>query len=60
MANFAQLSSLGKSHIKSPSFNTTGLLTGLAFLLMLAIAIYLASMSPGTSPDAFVSMTVFP
>jgi hypothetical protein len=60
MTNFAHLSPTSRTQIKAPSFNVTGLLTGLAFLLVFAIAIYLASRSPGTSPDAFASMTVFP
>jgi hypothetical protein len=65
MTNFAQLGPIAKSQIKAPSFNApsfsvTGLLTGLAFLIVFAIAIYLAARSPGTAPDAFASMTVFP
>jgi hypothetical protein len=60
MTNFAQLSPIAKSQIEAPSFNLMGLLTGLAFLIVFAIAIYLASMSPGTAPDALASMTVFP
>jgi hypothetical protein len=66
MTNFAQLIPIAKSQIKAPSFSApssfsvTGLLTGLAFLIVFAIAIYLAARSPGTTPDAFASMTVFP
>ena len=60
MTNFAHLSPTSRTQIKAPSFNVTGLLTGLAFLLVFAIAIYLASRSPGTSPDVFASMTVYP
>ena len=60
MTNFAHLSPISRTQIKLPSFNVMGLLTGLAFLLVFAIAIYLASRSPGTAPDALASMTVFP
>ena len=60
MTNFAHLSPTSRTRIKAPSFNVTGLLTGLAFLLVFAIAIYLASMSPGMSVEQLASMTVFP
>ncbi len=73
--NFAQLTPVAKpgiiksgiikpgineSHIKLPHFNATGLLTGLALLIVFAFAIYLASKSPGTAPADFADMTAFP
>ncbi len=38
----------------------TILLSELALSIVFLIAIYLASMSPGTAPGEFASMTVFP
>jgi hypothetical protein len=40
--------------------DATILLGYIAFSVVLLVAIYFASMSPGTGPGAFESMTVFP
>jgi hypothetical protein len=40
--------------------DATILLSYAASAIVLLIAIYLASMSPGTAPGEFLSMTVFP
>jgi hypothetical protein len=45
---------------KVRSYDVTILLGYAASAIVLLIAIYLASMSPGTAPGEFVSMTVFP
>jgi hypothetical protein len=61
MMNFVSSSSIGKSQIKAPSVNATVLLSSLALLIAFAIAIYLASKSPGTSPDELASLlSAFP
>jgi hypothetical protein len=58
--NFAQLTPIAKSHIRVPYFNATGLVTGLVLLIVFAIAIYLASKSPGVTLEDFAAMTAFP
>ena len=60
MTNFAQFNSIDKSHINAPDYDATILFAGGALTIVLLIAIYLASMSPGTSVEQLVSMTVFP
>lgn len=58
--NFAPSSLIAKSQIKAPSFDATIWLTSLALLIILAFAIYLASGTPGTTPDQLAYMAVFP
>jgi len=60
MTNFAQLNSIDKSHIKATDYDATILFASGALTIVLLIAIYLASMSPGTSAEQLLSMTVFP
>ena len=60
MTNFAQFNSIDKSHIKAPDHDATILFASGALTIVLLIAIYLASMSPGTSAEQLLSMTVFP
>ena len=60
MTNFAQVNSIDKSHIKVPGYDATILFVSGALTIVLLIAIYLASMSAGTSAEELVSMTVFP
>jgi len=60
MTNFAQFNSIDKSHIKAPDHDAIILFASGALTIVLLIAIYLASMSPGTSAEQLLSMTVFP
>ena len=60
MTNFAQFNSIDESHIKAPDYDATILFASGALTIVLLIAIYLASMSPGTSVEQLVSITVFP
>jgi hypothetical protein len=60
MTNFAQFNSIDKSHIKATDHDATILFASGALTIVLLIAIYLASMSPGTSAEQLLSMTVFP
>jgi hypothetical protein len=60
MTNFAQFNSIDKSHINAPDYDATILFASGALTIVLLIVIYLASMSPGTSAEQLVSMTVFP
>jgi hypothetical protein len=60
MTNFAQFNSIDKSHIKASDYDATILFASGALTIVLLIAIYLASVSPGTSVEQLVSMTVFP
>jgi hypothetical protein len=53
------LTSINRPHIRIPTINGTTL-AGIALLLVFAIAIYAASQSPGTTPDAIASMVVCP
>lgn len=60
MNNFAQLSPVAKSEIKSSPLVATGLLTGALLVIAFAIAIYLDSTSPGVTPEQIAFMVVFP
>jgi hypothetical protein len=60
MMNFAFSSSIDKSQIQAPSFNAPLLLAASALLIVVAIAILLDSMSPGTAPADLALMVVFP
>ena len=60
MTNFAQVNSIDKPHIKAPGYDATILFASGALTIVLLIAIYLASMSAGTSAEELISMTVFP
>jgi hypothetical protein len=60
MTNFAQFSSIDKSHIKAPDHDATILFASGALMIVLLIAIYLAAISPGTSVEELASMTIFP
>jgi hypothetical protein len=58
---FPLSSSIVKSQIKASSLNANALLGSLALLLVFAILIYLASRSPGMSPEELASLlTAFP
>lgn len=58
MVDFAPSSPIAKSRIKAPSFDATFWLTSLAFLIILALAMYLASSMPGTTLDTLAFMAV--
>ena len=60
MTNFAQFNSIDKPHIRAPDYDAPILFASGALTIVLLIAIYLASMSPGTSVEQLASMTVFP
>jgi hypothetical protein len=60
MTNSAQLSQIHKSQVNLPAFDAYVALAGTALLIVFAIAIYLAAMSPGNEPDAIALMTAFP
>ena len=60
MPNFVQLNSIDKPHIEAPDHDATILFASGALMVVLLIAIYLASISPGTPAEGLVSMTVFP
>ena len=60
MTNFAHLSPTSRTQIKAPVYDATILFASGALTIVLLIAIYLASMSPGTSAEQLLSMTVFP
>jgi hypothetical protein len=53
-----ELTQLSKSNVRD--YDATILLGYIAFSVVLLISIYFASMSPGTAPGAFESMTFFP
>jgi hypothetical protein len=53
------LNAINRPHIRIPSVSGTTL-AGVALLLVFAIAIYAASQSPGTTPDAIASMVACP
>jgi hypothetical protein len=54
------LNSIDKPHIEAPDHDATILFASGALMVVLLIAIYLASISPGTPAEGLVSMTVFP
>jgi hypothetical protein len=58
--NFVPSSAIAKSQIRVPSFNATIALSCLALLIVLALAFYLASGTPGTTLDELAFMAVFP
>ena len=60
MMNFAPSSPIGKHQIGRTSLIATARLTGLVLLVAFAVAVYLASQSPGTSLSDLASMAVFP
>jgi hypothetical protein len=60
MNNFAQFSPISKSEIKAPDYDATILLASAALMIVFAIAIYLASRSPGNAADAIALMAAFP
>jgi hypothetical protein len=60
MTNFAQLNPIHKSQINLPHFDAYVALTGAALLIVSAIAIYLAALSPGNGPDGIALMVAFP
>lgn len=60
MTDFAPSSAIDKHQARTTSLGITNRLTGVALLVVLAIAVYLASRSPGTSLDQLMSMTAFP
>ena len=60
MTNSAQLSQIHKSQVNLPAFDAYVALAGAGLLIVFAIAIYLAAMSPGNGPDDIAFMTAFP
>ena len=60
MTNFARLSPIDKAQVNLPAFGAYGALTGAALLIVLAIAIYLAALSPGNTPNDIALMAAFP
>jgi hypothetical protein len=56
---FAQPSQINNAKFEA-KHDATILLTCVAFTIVFLIAIYLASMSPGTALSELASMTVFP
>jgi hypothetical protein len=60
MTNFARLSPSDKAQVNSPAFGAYGALTGAALLIVLMIAIYLAALSPGNTPNDIALMAAFP
>jgi hypothetical protein len=60
MMNFASSSAIAKSKIDAPSFNATIVLSSLALLGVLVLALYLASGTPGTTLDELAFMAAFP
>jgi hypothetical protein len=60
MANSARLSPIDKAQTTLPAFGVYGGLTGTALLIVFAIAIYLAALSPGNWPADIALMTAFP
>jgi hypothetical protein len=55
-----QQASFEKAPGNFKDYDTTILVGYAAFAIVLLIAIYFASMSSGTAPNEFASMTVFP
>ena len=60
MTNSAQLSQIHKSQVNLPAFDVYVALAGTVLLIVFAIAIYLAAMSPGNGLDDIAFMTAFP
>jgi hypothetical protein len=60
MTNSAQLNPIHKAQINLPRFDAYVALTGAALLIVFAIAIYLAVLSPGNWPDDIALMAAFP
>ena len=51
MTDFASSISIRRSQVKTLPFSATHALSFVAFALVLAIAVFLASKAPGMSPD---------
>jgi hypothetical protein len=60
MTNSARLSRIDKSQINLPAYDTTIVLAGTTLLIVFAIAIYLAALSPGNWPSDIALMAAFP
>ena len=60
MTNSARLNPIDKAQINLPAFGVYGALTGAALLIVFAIAIYLAALSPGNWPNDIALMAAFP
>jgi hypothetical protein len=60
MTNFAQPNRIISSEAKIAYYNPTVLLACVALAAIFSVAIYLACISPGTSPDELALMTVYP
>jgi hypothetical protein len=60
MTNSARLSRVDKNQINIPGYDTSTVLTGTALLIVFAIAIYLAALSPGNWPNDIALMAAFP
>ena len=59
MTNSARLSPINKAQTTFPAFDAY-VMTGAALLAVLAIAIYLAALSPGNLPNDIALMAAFP
>ena len=60
MANSARLSSPGKTQIKLPAYDAYVAPTAAALLIVFAVAIYLAALSPGNWPNDIALMAAYP
>jgi hypothetical protein len=60
MTNSAHLSQTHKSQVNLPAIVAYAALAGAALLIIFAIAIYLAAMSPANGPADIALMTAFP
>jgi len=60
MTNSARLSPIDKAQATLPAFDGYAALTGAALLIVFAIAIYLAALSPGNWPNDIALMAAFP
>ena len=60
MTNSARLSPINKTQTTLPVYDAYVALTGAALLLVFAIAIYLAALSPGNLPNDIALMAAFP
>ena len=60
MMKVTQPSHINSAKLKVKHYDRTILLAYVALTIAFLIVIYMASMSPGTAPGEFASMTVFP
>ena len=60
MTNSARLSPINKAQTTLPAYDAYVAPTAAAFLIVFAIAIYLAALSPGNWPNDIALMAAFP